>query len=787
MLLPRWRASRLLAAFGAGGLFGDALACSGIVLPFTEWAVVLAAYLRSLAVLRPPGDHRLPGRRRRAHRRRAHARRQPVADLPARRAPMPAGGPVAGWALAFARGIGGSAPRRCSPATFAARPRPSRSRTTSSSSPAPTSRSRRHPSRRAQRGPSCCPTSCSPHGAARARHRPHPSRIRVSSSASPPSARRSRSSDRWAPARSRPARRGQLARRETGRIACDGHVCSTPVTASTCVLRTAPSAWCSRSTRCSGTCPCEPSSRSVAGGASTTCSSGSALRILPMSGRPRSPAGVLCVALAPAIARESAVAPRSAARRSLRSTPRRRARRAPRSAQLAPDPAPPATDHFGDATALADRIGAILDGSPAPARDVEEVIARPDRLRGDIDRGTCCREGSHCPAAAATSGPRAATCPVRRVCRSHVGVAVDPWEASIAPAAPRVGPLRVNTIPGTIVGPSPEGGRIRLRIGGAHLGVLARGGRAAGARRRPTGLCDVPASRHSARAPTVDAHARGFDQVRSPIGTAAPVTWISGRPAATSTSSRLGRPRSRPWWIVTRAVGRRARARADSRRTRLPRRLSPGPPMMRPTVNGSRRGRRAALRAETSCTSSGRARHALAQRVEPVVETGEARLRSLQRGRAAVRRERDPRRQRRIELAGRQPRTSSARSTSSAGVASTEAARSSASRRSGRGRRHPRGPAPCPPAIRASRARGRRGRASATPVATVVCPENGTSASGLKQRMRTWRAGRDGRGSPSPSSRLGGDRRHGVASSPAASRNSPAGFPPSGLVGARWP
>src|SRR6185312_14644472 len=32
----------LLAAFGAGGLLGNNLADAGIVLPFTEWAVVLA-------------------------------------------------------------------------------------------------------------------------------------------------------------------------------------------------------------------------------------------------------------------------------------------------------------------------------------------------------------------------------------------------------------------------------------------------------------------------------------------------------------------------------------------------------------------------------------------------------------------------------------------------------------------------------------------------------------------------------------------------------------------------
>ena len=43
----------LLAAFGAGGLFGSALRDAGIVLPFTEWAVVLAvAFVASPFYLR---------------------------------------------------------------------------------------------------------------------------------------------------------------------------------------------------------------------------------------------------------------------------------------------------------------------------------------------------------------------------------------------------------------------------------------------------------------------------------------------------------------------------------------------------------------------------------------------------------------------------------------------------------------------------------------------------------------------------------------------------------------
>ena len=96
----------LLAAFGAGGLFGDDLARSGIVLPFTEWAVVLAVtfvaspfYVRQAISAFEGVDSVLTDAARTLG---ASASRTFLRVA----LPLAAGGLAAGWVLAFARGIG---------------------------------------------------------------------------------------------------------------------------------------------------------------------------------------------------------------------------------------------------------------------------------------------------------------------------------------------------------------------------------------------------------------------------------------------------------------------------------------------------------------------------------------------------------------------------------------------------------------------------------------------------------------------------------------------------------
>jgi molybdate transport system permease protein len=106
VLPPAVAGIALLAAFGRGGLLGDDLANAGIVLPFTEWAVVVAItfvaapfYVRQAIAAFGAVDAQLRDAARTlgASPARAFAR----VDLP-----LAAGGLAAGWVLAFARGVG---------------------------------------------------------------------------------------------------------------------------------------------------------------------------------------------------------------------------------------------------------------------------------------------------------------------------------------------------------------------------------------------------------------------------------------------------------------------------------------------------------------------------------------------------------------------------------------------------------------------------------------------------------------------------------------------------------
>jgi molybdate transport system permease protein len=96
----------LLAAFGAGGLLGKPLGDAGIVLPFTEWAVVMAVtfvaspfYVRQAISAFESVDPSLVDAAR------------TLGSSPARTflrisLPLAAAGLLAGWVLAFARGVG---------------------------------------------------------------------------------------------------------------------------------------------------------------------------------------------------------------------------------------------------------------------------------------------------------------------------------------------------------------------------------------------------------------------------------------------------------------------------------------------------------------------------------------------------------------------------------------------------------------------------------------------------------------------------------------------------------
>ena len=106
VLPPAVAGIALLAAFGRGGLFGSELQDAGIVLPFTEWAVVFAVtfvaapfYLRQGIAAFESVDARL-----------VEASRtlgaSPWRTFWRISMPLAASGLAAGWVLAFARGLG---------------------------------------------------------------------------------------------------------------------------------------------------------------------------------------------------------------------------------------------------------------------------------------------------------------------------------------------------------------------------------------------------------------------------------------------------------------------------------------------------------------------------------------------------------------------------------------------------------------------------------------------------------------------------------------------------------
>ncbi len=96
----------LLAAFGVGGLVGPQLQDAGIVLPFSEWAVVLAItfvaspfYVRQAIAAFESVDPTLLGTARTLGAR-------PARTFARIALPLAASGLAAGWVLAFARGVG---------------------------------------------------------------------------------------------------------------------------------------------------------------------------------------------------------------------------------------------------------------------------------------------------------------------------------------------------------------------------------------------------------------------------------------------------------------------------------------------------------------------------------------------------------------------------------------------------------------------------------------------------------------------------------------------------------
>ena len=119
------------------------------------------------------------------------------------------------------------------------------------------------------------------------------------------------------------------------------------------------------------------------------------------------------------------------------------------------------THDFRDAAALADRIGVMVDGRLRQEGTAAELVAHPaDAFVASFTGGNLLpgrADGGVEVALDAGGVVRAA-----ELASGRVGVAVYPWEVGIALQAPGDG---INALSGTVHGLTPEGSRVRLRIG----------------------------------------------------------------------------------------------------------------------------------------------------------------------------------------------------------------------------------------------------------------------------------------------------------------------------------
>jgi len=124
------------------------------------------------------------------------------------------------------------------------------------------------------------------------------------------------------------------------------------------------------------------------------------------------------------------------------------------------------THDFRDATALADRIGVIVDGR------LRQIATAADLLRHPRDAFVASFTGGNVLPGDATplaSGgtevrlDRGTTVRSTEAGSGRVGVAVYPWELEVAAAPPADN--GVNVVGGPVSGLDPEGDRVRVRVG----------------------------------------------------------------------------------------------------------------------------------------------------------------------------------------------------------------------------------------------------------------------------------------------------------------------------------
>jgi ABC-type sulfate/molybdate transport systems ATPase subunit len=124
------------------------------------------------------------------------------------------------------------------------------------------------------------------------------------------------------------------------------------------------------------------------------------------------------------------------------------------------------THDFRDATALADRIGVIVDGRLRQVATADELVRHPrDAFVASFTGGNVLTGEARALAGGGTEVRLDGGTVVRstEAGEGRVGIAVYPWELEVAVAPPAADGL--NAIGGTVAGLDPEGDRVRVRVG----------------------------------------------------------------------------------------------------------------------------------------------------------------------------------------------------------------------------------------------------------------------------------------------------------------------------------
>ena len=123
------------------------------------------------------------------------------------------------------------------------------------------------------------------------------------------------------------------------------------------------------------------------------------------------------------------------------------------------------THDFRDAAALADRIGVIVDGRLRQTGSAAELIDHPADAFVAAFTGANLLPGEATPLPGGGAEVRldaGATVRSAERAEGRVGVVVQPWDLVLLGEPPANG---ANAVPGTIAAITPEGGRMRVRVG----------------------------------------------------------------------------------------------------------------------------------------------------------------------------------------------------------------------------------------------------------------------------------------------------------------------------------